>query len=488
MKRFFCFLTIFTILLSSIFVNVKSVYAISDVDSALNILKTIRESINDSPSNDPGSTWLSIMYPVGVLIPEKWQSTTYSTIQDWIRGYSSGGHGFDDLSNASDSEVQSAIGQFILDNSTDNSINNNFRDLIIYLNDQINESDLAYAYTFDLSKGAGVFSYTNTYLAFSGFIPTPVLQGNKFYVISAVHVSLSSSNYIYVWDLDEHPYLYVKPTVQSSPAYGVSVYDGLTNRVLNADSTYRYNTTLQDWEAVSVSQTGFGVSLDPSKQTPYYTGVYNFGFNKGKTTRLRYFSFGINPTAQDILYQPYYYNNTVWEDFSSSTGDYTLTNNNINTITYGDTTSYIDSFNQTNGVPPSVTNIDTWIENQNVENTTPTPTPTPTGTPGGDDSSDDGSGSNIFDVLTRLGQAIGNLISGIGSFLTGIVEGLVSAVTSLLSKLSELITGTLESLTNIFSGLISFVYAGLPEEVQGLLLLCLTMALLVTVIQLIRGK
>lgn len=182
----------------------------------------------------------------------------------------------------------------------------------------------------------------------------------------------------------------------------------------------------------------------------------------------------------------YYYNNQVWNNFNSSQGDYTVDNSNVNVVTYGDTVSnIIDSYNTT-GYYPDIDTTNSWIETTNNNYIDDSGGGGSGGS--GDDSGGSGSIGDIFGWLKTLGQALGSLIKGVGEFLSEIISGLVSAITDLLDSISELLTGVLESLTNIFSGLISFIFDGLPEEVTNVLYLALTVAILITVIRLIRGN
>ena len=185
--------------------------------------------------------------------------------------------------------------------------------------------------------------------------------------------------------------------------------------------------------------------------------------------------------------QAYYYNNQVWSDFSNHTsGDYTVDNSNVNTVTYGDVISYVNDSHDTNNNYPDNSTVNTWIETTNNNNNSGGGSGDDSGGGSGGSGSDD-SGS-IFDWLKTLGKALGDLISGVGNFLSEIVAGLVDAITNLLDAITTLITGVLESLTNIFSGLIEFIFAGLPDDIRNVLSLALTVAILISVLKLIRGN
>lgn len=182
--------------------------------------------------------------------------------------------------------------------------------------------------------------------------------------------------------------------------------------------------------------------------------------------------------------QPYYYNNQVWNNFSQSSGDYTVGSGNVNTVTYGDTVTYIqDSYNQT-GNYPDIDNVNNWIETTNNNNNG-----SGGGSGGSGGSGDDsgGSGSGIVSILTALGKAIADLITGIAAFIAEVVGGLVEAITGLLDTLTDLITNFTESIPNIFSPLLGWLFDGLPEEFTAIILLGLTACVIASIIKILRG-
>lgn len=179
---------------------------------------------------------------------------------------------------------------------------------------------------------------------------------------------------------------------------------------------------------------------------------------------------------------PYYYNNTVWQDFSSSTGDYTFSPTNINTVTYGDTVSYINDYHDTNNNYPDNSTVNNWINNTNEENITNNG-----GGSGGDDSGSD-SPSDIFGWLKQLGAVLGSLIKGVGEFLTEIVTGLVSAINNLLSGISDLIKNITESLPTVFMDFLGTLFSWLPDEWLALFSASIIFMLLWGIIKTIRGS
>lgn len=241
---------------------------------------------------------------------------------------------------------------------------------------------------------------------------------------------------------------------------------------------FDYNTDYYFWDI----QPGQSCGMDNFRQFPIsFTNnnsyIQTFGSLSALNDYLDTYGVGKNP---------YYYNNEVWSNFSNSTGDYTVTSSNVNTVTYGDVVSYVNDYHDTNNNYPDNSTVNTWIETTNNNNNSGGGSGDDSGGGSGGSGSDD-SGS-IFDWLKTLGKAIGDLISGVGNFLSEIVAGLVDAITNLLDAITTLITGVLESLTNIFSGLIEFIFAGLPDDIRNVLSLALTVAILISVLKLIRGN
>lgn len=184
---------------------------------------------------------------------------------------------------------------------------------------------------------------------------------------------------------------------------------------------------------------------------------------------------------------PYYYNNQVWSDFSSHTsGDYTVDNSNVNTVTYGDVISYVNDYHDTNNYYPDNSTVNTWIETTNNNNNSGGGSGDDSGGGSGGSGGDSG-GSGIVSILTALGKAIADLITGIAAFLAEVVGGLVEAITGLLDTLTDLITNFTESIPNIFSPLLGWLFDGLPEEFTAIILLGLTACVIASIIKILRG-
>lgn len=169
--------------------------------------------------------------------------------------------------------------------------------------------------------------------------------------------------------------------------------------------------------------------------------------------------------------QPYYYNNQTWSSFSSSTGDYTVDNSNINTVTYGDVVSYVNDYHDTNNNYPDNSQVNTWIETTNNNNNG-----SGGGGSGGNGSGSEDDSTGIFDFLSKIGQVLGNLIKNLGSVLTDLIEGI-----------AETISGLFESIPMIFGDFLGALLGWLPDELQALIILGISAMIIVGLIKVFRG-
>lgn len=405
---------------------------------------------------------------VGFLIDET--GVTFEKIRNMLIGQSNSGI----TSESSEEDVAEWIKNnvngdqnngIIFDDEYNTFVNN-------YARDYETNSGYWIGFAFDLRYMSGQFTGTAKYNSLKSLLS---VSGNK------VGIVWSSYNNVCLVPLDDYWF-----KVNNSNWNGTVLYsyaNGTTAPVNGGYEKYTWNASLNEYvkdSSLYNSQlSGVAVSLTPNNTSSADAKALWYGKKE-----LNIFNSVASATSYGVGVKPYYYNTNTWNDFSSSSGDYTVDNSNINTVTYGDTVSYIqDSYNETGNYPDNST-VNNWIDNSNQNNHNSG------GGSGGDDSGG-GSGSgdtNIFDWLKTLGAALGNLIKGVGEFLSEIVAGLVDAVTNLLQAISTLISGVLESLTNIFSGLIEFIYAGLPDDIKNILSLALVVAILITVLKLIRGN
>ena len=296
------------------------------------------------------------------------------------------------------------------------------------------------------------------------------------------------NNWIGVWDLDNHPYfvVYKRNNVVLANPINIIPFDGLNGRIFS-DYDIRYKFDGTDWvedtnstQYMSANPTYCLLDLDSTFSVPNNAG--NYIFNKDRVG-LRFFDNQQSITVSSILTQPYYYNNSVWNDFRTSSGGFTYNPKTVNTISYGDALNYINSFNTDNGYPPSVPDININIENIDNENKQPSGGGSGSG---GDDSGDDDP-TNIFGWLKQLGKVLGDLIKGLGEFLTEFVTGLVAALTNLLSGIGDLISNITETLPSAFMDWFSSLFQWMPEEWKALLSASLVFMVLYGIIKVIRG-
>ena len=445
---------------------------------------------------------------IGLVIEDFKQANqyTWTQISDFIdtmsqvvglpkKGHSSGGHSFDpSIIKSIDPDVDdtdpNSIGNWIsnqinIQDNDDITVTNDFRTMFNDFNDSLESN---YAYTFPLLSNENQFSSINQYLQAKDIMSSrpDVLQSSDIWIVQRPS---SGSAYLMLLSLETHPYLVFKERTQNGNTGNmllVQAYDVETGSYFNkADACYRWDLIdgVYSWQDVTET-TANGINANNNRYAciypnkAYTTRQSNLFMSSPKSIQVRYFSYNDQITLDKVLYQDYYYNNDVWSDFSTTTGDYTFSSNNINTVSYGDIISYINDYNDENDKPPTTVIVNNYIEDKNIDDNGGSG-----GGSGGSGSDDNGS---IFDWLKNLGKVLGDLIKGVGEFITEIIAGLVSALNDLMSSLSGLITDTLGSLTTVFSSIIDFVYAGLPDSVKGIMMLALTVSLLITVIQLVR--
>lgn len=211
---------------------------------------------------------------------------------------------------------------------------------------------------------------------------------------------------------------------------------------------------------------------------------------------------------------PYYVNKTVYNNFTNSTGDYTVTYDNSNKATYNDVTNYIDNrHTETNNYPESP-DIDDWIIRYNPSNPVindPTEPNNPgSGSGGGasatanatngdvnvtvnnnhyfnfggsvsDNSVSDndlGFGGSVWDFswISSIGQTLGNLISNLGSAISNLIRGI-----------AEVLEGLVETIPTVFGDFIGMLLGWLPPELRALVTLGFVAMIMFGLVKVIRG-
>lgn len=413
--------------------------------------------------------------------------------------------------NSSDEDVNNWIRNNLTVSGNNVEFSNDLRQSIYNYAEDYSKSNLVYCYSYGLfevsgnnylPKNTGVFrsvgQYEKALELIKGPMPLDVINYDKNYVWWLNNPS-SGYQYLYKFSLVDHPYLVFKNATGGANPTGsktaVMFINSLDNTLLQpADACYRWNGTSGEWELQESAAynngtvKNIGLSFNPKRDSNDYSVIINY-----ISREYRWFSYSSSLSPQDVMTQPYYYNQDVWQDFSSTTGDYIVTDENINTVSYGDTISYINSFNTENGYPPTSSDININIENKNDENKNPSGGGGSGGS--GDDSgggsggSGDGIGSigDIFGFLKQLGAVIASLIKGLGDFVAEIVGGLAEAISSLIESISSLITNLHSSMSSAFFDIIGDLFEWMPTEWKDLMTYAFTIMILIAVIKFIRG-
>lgn len=376
----------------------------------------------------------------------------------------------------------------VSDNSV--TIDNDLRQWIYNQYNNQAEDDQVYCYSYPILVNSNQFASIDQYQKAGNKMVSNRTDPGVYRAITPG----SGYNYLAFYSFKDHPYYVFKGTSATSTDYGITadIYDGLTGTTNPLpDVLWRWekldpNVNEYDWveQETIIRVTGnTHICLRPNYTKPY--GInrgYGLWLTKPDSVQYRFFKYQSTITNDKILNQPYYINERVWQDFSQTTGDYVMTDENINTVSYGDVISYVDSFNETNGYPPTPININNYIEDQDDENKD-------SGGSGGSGSGGSGSGDDgdSSGILGNLGKVIGNLLKGIIAFITGILEGIVEGLTSLLESLTTLISDFVEAIPNVISPLIGWAFEGLPSEIQALIILGIGLGITISIIKIIRG-
>lgn len=406
---------------------------------------------------------------------------------------------FDDQTSDEDD-----IGQWIVDNTEvingDVVFGDQYNAFIKeYNNNYVEDNKISIWYTCDVQQSTPRWlnaGFVSDFTTIEENYPNYIYTVNRFDTASVYLIGVPQSPKIYgvlayVFDTDwEEFYFY-----RCNDINGVLSYEPITIRdsslmVYEVDSQ-GHCTLLNDNSVVNFGYSDKTLYSYFTKQSGQSCGGDSWQqYPKTFSTNAAYIQTFTSVNALDtyihsvgIGLQPYYYNNQVWSNFvDNSSGDYTVTTSNVNTVTYGDTVSYINDYHDTNNNYPDNSTVNNWIETTNNNNNSGG------GSGGGSGGSgDDPGGSGIVSILTALGKAIADLITGIAAFLAEVVGGLVEAITGLLDTLTDLITNFTESIPNIFSPLLGWLFDGLPEEFTAIILLGLTACVIASIIKILRG-
>ena len=241
----------------------------------------------------------------------------------------------------------------------------------------------------------------------------------------------------------------------------------------------------------------------------------------------------LNDMKQGSIGQQPYYISDSFNNFKNMSTSYTIDNSNVNKITYGDITSYVNNYYGTTGDYPTQPLIDIYINN-NIPDADPTPTPNPDNpnnpNTGGGSNTVSGNGSSAATANATANATNGNVnvtinnnpsisfgwgglsgnsvsgngtvsgnvvsngvgdifsfLSGIGQSLASLVKNLGKALTELLDALISIIDDILVKIPNVLSGLLEIVFGGLPDEIKAVILMGIVLMVTFGIIKVIRG-
>ena len=442
----------------------------------VSLYETLRDTYHDGGT--PFDFIKEAIKNSGFLSPEIPALKDLSSLDQYI------GNNEPELKGDTPVDTAKNVSQFLVNNTqivSDNSVKinsnvKNFNNNLI--NNYVNDHSPVYGYTFDLQQSTNIDSGFKVKLA-------GIINDNTNCVVLAYRGNGEQYNEVFVYDnvglyglrvnaagnsvlirmymsYYENEIVVVKPFTASADNFKAYYYNGtdLVEEDITGEVNYvGYLSVLKDQYTTSGNFNNSPVYFAKS-----LTGIPVFNTFADMESYINTVGVGLSP---------YYYNNSVWEHFSSSTGDYTFSPTNINTVTYGDTVSYINDYHDTNNNYPDNSTVNNWINNTNEENITNNG-----GGSGGDDSGGgSGSGSDgIFDFLSDLGEVLGNLIKNLGQAITNIIKGI-----------SDLVTSIVTDLPTVFFDFIGAIFGWLPEEWVTLLSLSLAAMLIWGIVKVIRG-
>lgn len=368
-------------------------------------------------------------------------------------------------SGASDKDVE----DFFDDNITKSGQNVSFsQNMNIYIKNEqkeiIEEYGFMYCYSYDIVKNTSKFASGDLYNACKHFIE----QYQDSYFVMLKYINNTSSCEAFIVDQN------VAGLVRDSELNT----DRIVSKPINYNTwnypvckRYKFNESSKVFVYYS--------DLDPS-----FPGDYLFGMSKimnnspGNAADKNLYSYNgehvykvyksLSDFKTNSVGQSPYYISDSYNTYQDTTGSYNTTTTD-NSVTYGDITNYINSFNTQNGKNPTPQEIKVYIT---VTNGNGGGSGNGSGSGSGGDSGDLG----IFDFLSRIGAVLGNLIKNLGNVLAELVEGLAETVNSLF-----------ESIPTVFNTFMQGVFSWLPTELLSIITLGIAAMILVGIIKIFKG-
>lgn len=253
----------------------------------------------------------------------------------------------------------------------------------------------------------------------------------------------------------------------------LNAYDA--NKSLIALSNKRYN---YDYSSSSITLANtYNENSFPYSVSTNYGGTVPIS-NNGPLTVYR--SLNTPNQIENNTYAPNYRISKTWNNYdsTSSSNNTNITVNQIdnssstNETVYNESNTEINNETVENNYSYNIDNSSTIINNI-VNNYYDTPSD------GGD--SGDGGGDSDSPIWDTLLQAIVDFFRKIGELIAALIAGILSALNSVLDAIAN-ITTNFDGINNFLSSIFGF----LPDEIVSVILLGVSMAVLISLIKLLR--
>lgn len=332
--------------------------------------------------------------------------------------------------------------------SNNNSTYQNTIDLIN------NSSDTLFGlgYTNGKFYSTGYYANENTYFNF----------GNVYFVCSN---SSDLDNYISDYGLSSDDYtIELSQIINASSVSNISAkpYSITTNSAITSADKYSVNGGSSNTSVSNVPLIYASYKLLPYKQSGGYITLYR--------------QPNIIQQITNNTYSKNYYTSNKTNNYSTSNNNTTnITNNDYSNASQNNTNIYNQSQTTTNN---NTTENNYYYDQSTNDNSVTTIINNYYPENGGSGDDDDNDDDTIWKALLK---AIGDFFKKIGELLTVVLTGLISICTSVLDAIA--------SITESFSGVtdfISAIFGFLPSEVVAVITLGLTLAVLISLIRIIR--
>ena len=341
MKRvltsFFMFVTVLFLNIYTCYYEVKAI-EVGDYLDVFDGLKTIVELIGADEDIAPeimrDATYACIFQGVGIIpkygaIAElEWMRKGWAKALNKIYG------GDDKNADNLTQEDYNKLGEYITNNITINdngdiSINSNMHEFLMGFSEELEPS---YLWSYTADDLSSLFVSVDAYIEAKKFMGNDLLSGSYYFLCSYYGI-----NKLYVVSKTTYPYLFINGTsstvnLSRNFAWG-NMINGSNNSSISMD-VYNWDANNKEWVNAGTGLiTCYGI-IDNDKLIDHETATNQRAFFLSNTSHIKIRYISGTASVSDIIYQPYYYNNDVWQDFSSSSGDYTWSPSNINTVLF----------------------------------------------------------------------------------------------------------------------------------------------------------